>query len=506
MSKTFPGQRALSDFSLEIKPGEIHGLVGENGSGKSTFIKCLAGYHQPDHGAEVEVNGGPLPTKYAPSQARAFGLTFVHQDLGLIPTLSVAENLALGRGFATGPGGWIRWRVEQRRARALLARVTDRVSPRVLVRDLSRADQTFVALARVMQDDDMTVAVFDEPTAALTAADIPRLFAAIRELSARGVAVIYVSHRLAEILDLTERVTVLRDGHITATFPTNSVDQEQLVRHIVGRDSVVTRERPLGEAAERTAAPALSVSGLTGAGVEDVSLDIYPGEIVGLAGLLGSGRTELANLLFGVTQSTAGTIRVAGEQVTIKQPADAIRHGIALVPEDRLSLGSFQTLSVSDNVTLLKVDKFTRFARRLSRSRERRYAQEILEEFQVRPRVPERQLRFLSGGNQQKAILGKWMHEHPRVLILDEPTQGIDIGAKAEVARLIQRAARAGVAVLVIDSELENLVTICDRIAVMREGQLVDELDAGSLSRERILQSAFSEKVVQQLERLEQGV
>ncbi len=488
MSKTFPGQRALTDVSLSVMPGEIRGLVGENGSGKSTLIKCLAGYHTPDPGAVVEVAGQRLPDSYASSQARGFGLRFVHQDLGLVPTLSVAENLALGQGFVTGPGGRIRWKAEMRRATEMLQAVTDRVDAKTLVRNLPRSDQTFVALARVVQDRDLSVVVFDEPTAALTEADIPRLFAAIRATAARGAGVIYVSHRLSEIMELTDSVSVLRDGELTATVRTDSIDQAGLVRHIVGKEAAITRERTTK--ASPTSTPALAVHDLSGPGVEHVTMAVHPGEILGIAGLLGSGRTELAHVLFGVTQATGGTMTINGRTAVMRSPADAIRHGIALVPEDRAHLGSFQTLSVSDNVTLLRVSKFMKRGW-LRRRRERTYARDLLSEFQVRPNAPERQLRFLSGGNQQKAILGKWMHEHPAVLILDEPTQGIDIGAKADVARLVQRAADAKVAVILIDSELENLVEIWDRIAVMRAGSLVEEFDATDVSRERILQAAY---------------
>lgn len=491
MSKTFPGQRALNDVSLSVMPGEIRGLVGENGSGKSTLIKCLAGYHAPDDGTVIEVKGQRLPDRYSPSAARGFGLRFVHQDLGLVPTLSVAENLALGRGFVTGFGKRIRWRAEKRNAGELMRRVTDRVDPRSLVAHLSRADQTFVALARVIQDKDVSAVVFDEPTAALTDADIPMLFQAIRAMAEAGAGVIYVSHRLSEIMELTSSVTVLRDGNLTATVSTASVDQEDLVRHIVGKAAAVTRSRPPtkreGQGLDK---PAMEVRRISGPGVRGVSLSVHRGEILGIAGLLGSGRTELAHLMFGVVSASEGEILIDGKPVALKAPVDAIRRGVALVPEDRLRVGSFQTLSVSDNVTLLRVRRFMRRGW-LRHRRERQYADALMSEFQVRPRAPERQLRFLSGGNQQKAILGKWMHEHPGVLILDEPTQGIDIGAKADVARLVQRAADANVAVLLIDSELDNLIAICDRIVVMRGGTLVDEFDTTDVSRERILRAAY---------------
>lgn len=493
MSKTFPGQRALSDVSFDVLAGEIHGLVGENGSGKSTLIKCLAGYHNPDSGSEILLDNKPLPHRYAPSEARGYGLSFMHQDLGLIPSLTVLENLALASGFTKTRLGRIRWRSDEERARRLLDQTGHDISPRAVVRDLSRADQALVALARVLADTEARVAVFDEPTAALTPAELPRMMAGIRAIAERGAAVIYVSHRLSEVLALSQRVTVLRDGHRLSTVPTSELDEPRLVREIVGpemADAMAVVKRDHKRATFDDAPVVLNVENVSGPGVADVSFDVRQGEILGIAGLLGSGRTELARLLFGATPIDDGGVQISGEPLRLRRPADARRAGIALVPEERLLEGIFPDLSVRENATILRTRQYwTPLGFRTRKEAED--VKQVIDDFNVRPADSERPVRLLSGGNQQKVVLGKWMYEAPKLLILDEPMHGIDVGAKADVARIVRRAADGGAAVVLIDSDFGNLLELADRVVVLSHGRQTATLAADSLTREQILQAAY---------------
>jgi ribose transport system ATP-binding protein len=494
LSKTFLGQRALSAVDLDVLPGEIHALVGENGSGKSTLIKCLAGYHEPDSGAKIRVDGRELTAGYGPSAARAAGFSFMHQDLGLIPSLSVLENLALEDGFTTRVGGSIRWAAADRRARELLRATGHDINPKRLVRDLSLADQALVAAARVMGNFSSRVIVFDEPTATLTSAEIPRMFAAIRAMAARGAGVLYVSHRLGEVLELCDRVSILRDGLLVFTGPMVGMDEKALVGHICGtergviRTAVPHKHVPRPEAGK---APLLRVTDLSGHGVRDATFELRAGEIVGIAGLLGSGRTELARLLFGLASVERGAIELHGNRVQLRTPADAIRAGLAFVSEDRRGEGAFLPLSVRENVTIMELKPYWR-GLRIRKKAEVNAVSRILEAFKVRPAKTEQLVQRLSGGNQQKVVIGRWMQTAPRLLILDEPMQGIDIGAKAELAQIIEAAAADGAGVLLIDSDMENLLALSTRIIVMSRGRLTATLESDAFDRERILNFMYS--------------
>jgi len=484
LSKTFPGNVALRNVSIEIMPGEVHALVGQNGSGKSTLVKCLSGYHQPDNHAEIIVGGVRLPAHYSSSQAHGFGLAFVHQDLGLIPSLSVLENFCLARGFATGAGYHIRWQEEARRVQKLMAEFEHDISPRALVGSLSSGDQTIVAIVRALQEasDNGHVLVLDEPTAALPEREVGEVFAAIRRTAARGVGVIYVSHRLREIYELAERVTVLRDGQRVGTFQVADLDERNLVELMVGQ----TIEQYYPPAQPKINEDVLlRVENLSGSGLKGVSFSIQKGEIVGVSGLLGSGCSELGRLLFGASQRTGGTISFKGKDVSFGCPGDAIRRGIGLVTEDRRHDGFFPLMSVGENVTITDLRRFSKWGR-LKKDAERREILGLIDEFRVNPPDPERAFCTLSGGNQQKAIIAKWMRLKPDLMILDEPMRGIDVGSKTEVCGLMQKSVASGAGVLLISSEFEDMAYLCDRVLVMSDGRLVAELAGQQLTKDSI--------------------
>lgn len=493
LSKTFGSQRALQNVDLDVRVGEIHALVGENGCGKSTLVKCLSGYHQPDHGSEIRVRGRRLPDDYGPEQASSMGLSFVHQDLGLVGTLSVTANLLLGSRLDTGVGWRLRHKHEFDIARRQLA-MLDRsdIDPRALVADLSLANQTIVAIARCLHHGgESSIMVLDEPTASLPKEEVDRLFAALRRAVAERHAVIYISHRLEEVYSLADRVTVLRDGVRVTTRPMAGLPRSELVELIVGRPAEVLDPavKPTGQRDV-----VLTVDGLNGVRVRDVSFDVHRGEVLGVAGVLGCGKSELGRLLFGAQPLKSGQISVAGRAVSLRSPKDAIRLGIAMVPADRHKNGAHLTDTVANNVTFLDVRKYWRKGWFRSGD-ESSTARRLMEQYDVRPRDPKRPMALLSGGNQQKAILAKWMHRSPELLILDEPAHGIDIGAKAQVFTLIERAAELGAGVIIISEEFEDLARLCDRVLIMRNGVVVAELEGSDKSRQRISEVVYGKNV-----------
>ena len=490
LSKSFGGNVVLHDVSFDLRPGEIHALVGENGSGKSTFITCIAGSHQPAPEAEIVLCGKKLAIPYGPPDALRHGFGFVHQNLGLVPTLTVSENLALSRGFQTAPGAIVRWGAERERANRGLATFGAHIDPDSRIMDLSQADKTLVAIARGLDagDGPRRVLVLDEPTAALPYDEVELLFAALRKLARQGVGMIYVSHRLGEVLTLADRVTALRDGHVVATVPVAHLDERKLVSLIVGRSLSTFRAEPETAAGRETI---LEVKGLCGRRVRDMSFSIAAGEIVGVAGLLGSGRSELGRLLFGAQQATGGHIRFLGRDVRAHRPADALSLGIGYVPEDRLGKGGIGAMTVADNLTLPDLGEFWRFGF-LSRQREKKAARDLIRRYRIRPADPDARFSSLSGGNQQKAIIARALRLKPRLLILDEPVQGVDIGSKLEIYDLIRDVAQAGTAVIVIDADFEELSRLCSRLMVLREGRLAAQLEGSQRTHDSISELVHS--------------
>jgi len=481
VSKRFAATQALSDVTLELRAGEVHALVGENGAGKSTLVKILAGIHTPDTGT-VELDGQPVVLR-GPAHARDLGIAVVHQEPRLFPDLSVAENVFMGHA-PSGPLGSIDWRAMRREAKSLFDILDVRFDVQAPVRGLSMADQQLIEIAKALSVE-AKVLVLDEPTASLSAHEVERLFTIVRGLRDRGVAVLFVSHRLGEVFDLCDRSTVLRDGKHVITTSTRELTTADLIRHMVGRQ-VSLFPKVDTEAGDVL----LEVAGLTRTGeFEDVTFSVRAGEIVGMAGLVGAGRTEVARVLFGIDQRDAGTVRVGGRDVRFASPSEAMDAGVAYLPEDRHQEGLVLDFSIAENVTLPILRRL--FPRLLTHaSTERAVAREYTERFNVRMTGVDQPVGALSGGNQQKVVLAKWLASKPRVLILDEPTRGIDIGAKVEVHRLIADLAAAGLAVILISSDLPEVLAMSDRILVLHEGRLTAEIPRARATEERVMFAA----------------
>jgi ribose transport system ATP-binding protein len=482
MTKAFPGTLALDAVDMDVAAGEVHALVGQNGSGKSTLIKVLAGFHAPEPGTEVEVDGEPVHLHDAHASARA-GFRFVHQDLALVQELSVLENVALGREFSRGLAGRIRWREQRRRTQALVDSLGYRFDVREPVAALGAAERTGVAIARALQDTDAArILVLDEPTATLPRPEVEGLFDVVGRIRERGIGVIYVSHRLDEIFAIADRVTVLRDGRKVGTYRVGDIDEEQLIDLMTG-GAPVKVDKPERAPALGTV---LEVRELSGAVLDDIGFTARAGEVLGLAGLTGSGREEILQLLFGARQGQ-GELRVGDAHLDLAavEPRAAIRAGLALVPADRHRKGGVLRMSLAENCTLTDLDRHRRLGA-IRRGSERAEVDDWLAALDVRPPMATMALDALSGGNQQKVVIAKWLRLKPRVLLLDEPTQGVDVGAKASIHALLRRAADDGAAVVIASSDDEEIADTCDRALVLRDGRIVGELAGEALSMEAL--------------------
>lgn len=472
LHKQFPGVRALDGARLAIRPGEVHGLVGENGAGKSTLIKILAGAQGRDSGT-IRVDGVEVAIA-SEHEADALGLHFLHQDVALVPRLSVTENVFLGRRLPhVGPF------VSQQRATAMarevLAGFVD-IDPTRPVASLSVAERWMVGIARACAGAARLV-VLDEPTVALADAEVERVFAATKRLKARGIAVLFVSHRLREVLRISDRVTVMKDGRTVSDHDISDLDRGQLVGHIIGREA--GEIAPIDDLAAPRDEIAIEAQGLSGGPLRGVDVSVRRGEILGIAGLVGSGRTSLLLTLFGHHKPIAGQIAVAGEVVHFRSPAEAIKRGIALLPEERRSQGLLPGRGVRENVVITHLRDFRRSPRVPSPSRkvETKRTVEEIARLRIATAGTEQRIATLSGGNQQKALLSRWLvGRETRVLLLDEPTKGVDVGAKAEILRVVAELAAQGVGVIVVSSDLEEVASIAHRVLVLREGRVVAEL------------------------------
>jgi len=499
IGKYFPGVKALDGVDFRLLPGEVHALMGENGAGKSTLIKVLTGVHPADEG-EIELAGRPVAFS-SPLAAQRAGISTVYQEINLCPNLSVAENIVAGRQRRRF--GFIRWREVRRRAAELMARLDVDVDVSAPLAAYSPAVQQMVAIARAL-DIDARVLVLDEPTSSLDAGEGERLFGVMRRLRDEGIAILFVSHFLDQVYAIADRMTILRDGRLVGEYRTSELSQVELVAKMVGRDierpaaPARARRRPEngtgnGNGNGRSARPLVEAEGLGRSGaINPFTLTIPEGEVVGLAGLLGSGRTELARLLFGADHADTGTVRVGGETVHLRSPRAAIRHRIAFCPENRRADGLVDDLSVRENIVLAM-----QAARGWSRPLPRRRQDELVERFisalDIRPADPDRPVRPLSGGNQQKVLLARWLIMEPRLLILDEPTRGIDVGAKAEIERLVAELSAQGMAVLFISAELEEVLRLSHRVGVLRDRTLVARLDNdGSLTTDALMRAIAS--------------
>jgi rhamnose transport system ATP-binding protein len=488
VSKAFGGVRALRGVSFDLDAGEIHALVGENGAGKSTLVRILTGAVRADSGA-IEIDGRALEHP-DPVVMRGLGVAPIYQQPALLPDLTVAENLAFGleRG-----GAWRRidWKRRRQRAAELLARVGADISVDMPARALRMAEQQLVEIARALGAN-ARVLLMDEPTSALTDREAVRLFELMRELRSQGVGLVYITHRLEEVAALADRVSVLRDGELVATRPMAEVDRNELIRLMVGREIRAIfpkRAVPIGD----VALEAVGVS-CRAAGVHGISLQARKGEILGVAGLVGAGRTELARVLFGLTPADAGSLRLGGRTVRIEHPGEAVRLGLAYLPEDRRRHGVIAEMSIAANTTLAALRAIAR-AGFLDFAREREIATDYLRRFAIKSPSVDAAVATLSGGNQQKVALARWLVTTPSVLILDEPTQGVDVGAKAEIHGLIVDLAAQGLAILLISSELPEILGMSDRVAVMRAGTIVGTLDRAQATQESIMTLALGHAV-----------
>ena len=487
VSKSFGGVHALSEVSFDIRAGVVHGLIGANGAGKSTLIKVLAGIENPDAG-EILIGGDPVQIS-RPDDATALGLAFIHQEMSLIPGWSVLRNMMLGQKPPTRLG-IIDWRPARVRARRVAERLGIQFSLSTDVNDLSTADKWLVLIARALMQDARLIAM-DEPTASLSVGEATRLHAIIRELAASGTAVVFVSHRLDEVSELCEDITVFKDGAVTKRSVAERTSKAELVRAIVGRDLEIAEH---GHDPVDHGVAVLEVSGVSDAKlVRQVSLTVHAGEVLGLGGLVGAGRTELARLVYGETKRTEGSIRLDGREVHFAEPADAVVAGIGLVPEERRSEGLFLDRSIDFNINVAKLSslRVSRFWPLLRFREARRRAQEIARTVTVKTRDVSDPVGSLSGGNQQKVAIARWLLDQPRLLILDEPSRGVDVGARAEVHRVVRELASRGTAVLAISSDNEELVGLCDRVVVMAEGRVTGELVGSSITTDRILSLSF---------------
>ena len=479
--KTFPGVRALDGVSFSVMPGEVHALMGENGAGKSTLMKVLGGIHQPEEG-QIIVDEVPT-VMTSPLQAKSKGIVFIHQELSLAEELSVAENIYLGelprRSF-----GRVDWDTLYARTDAILEKLKVGFNAKTIVGDLSIANQQMVEIARALTVDAKAV-IFDEPTASLTDAEKVVLFDVISDLQSQGVGIIYISHRMEEIFKITDRISVLRDGSYRGTLETRNTNEEEVTQLMIGRALDLSRNESHHELGDI----ALEVRGLScGDLFQDVSFEVRRGEVLGFYGLVGAGRTEIVETLFGLRDPSGGTILLEGEEVRVSSPADAISKGISLVPEDRKGQGLVLGMNCRDNMTLPQVGELS-FGPFVAPGAETEIFDKYKDKLDIRTPGWKQTVGNLSGGNQQKIVIGKWLSMHPKVLILDEPTRGIDVGSKSEIHNLIRDLAAQGYAVIVVSSEMPEVLHVSDRIVAMFSGRVMRTFTSDEVTEESLIQA-----------------
>ncbi|KXF79067.1 D-ribose transporter ATP-binding protein [Paramesorhizobium deserti] len=481
--KTFPGVIALDDVSFRLRRGSVHALMGENGAGKSTLMKIIAGIYTPDSGSfklrgnEIELN--------SPLDALENGIAMIHQELNLMPYMTVAENIWIRRE-PKNAFGFVDHRALREKTEELFSRLNIRIDPEINVGELSVANRQMVEIAKAVSYES-DVLIMDEPTSALTEREVEHLFEIIRALKAEGKGIVYITHKMNELFEIADEVSVFRDGHYIGTHKADEVTRDDIIRMMVGREITQMfpkEEVPIGDVV-------LSVKNLTLKGVfHDISFDVRAGEILGLAGLVGSGRSNVAEALFGVTPATSGEISINGRAIDVKTPAIAMRHGMAFLTEDRKDTGCFLVLDILENMQMAVLRD--RYVKRgfVSEAEVARECERMREALRIKTPDLNERIENLSGGNQQKVLIGRWLLTRPRILILDEPTRGIDVGAKAEIHRLITKLASEGVAVIMISSEMPEVLGMSDRIMVMHEGRVTGFLDRAEASQVKIMELA----------------
>ena len=480
--KRFPGVYALRGVSFGLKRGEVHALLGENGAGKSTLIKVLGGIYERDEG-EIEIEGHALRLNSV-DEAREAGVSIIHQELVLVPYLSVTENIFLGRELCKGP--MIDMGAMVASTQTALREFGLTISPTALVADLNIAQQQMVEIVKAVSFN-AKIIVMDEPTSSLSDKEVAALFENIKKLKARGIGIVYISHRMSELQQVADRVTVLRDGEYVATREVAQTDNDELVSLMVGRQ--------LGSYYTRTYQPGtetvLEVENLSSAKVHDVSFALRRGEILGFAGLVGAGRSETMQAIFGLDKITSGSVKLSGQQIAGRRPHEVLAAGISLVPEDRKAEGIFPGMPIRFNITLKVLQQFIRGVR-VNFDKEHAITRQYLQELHVKAPGQETLMGSLSGGNQQKVIIGSWLASNPKVLILDEPTRGIDVGSKSEIYAIMNELVKNGMSILMVSSELPEILNMSDRVVVMREGTISKVLDHTEATQESIMQNAVS--------------
>lgn len=477
LRKHFGATVALDGVDLDLRAGEIHGLIGENGAGKSTIVKILSGGIHPDAGS-IEVDGKRIEVS-DPAHAGRLGIAVIHQEVRGVPALDLTRNIMLGKEPASRLGGWVDWRSASGQATDALARVGLAVAPDTALEMLGLAERQLVAIASALAGR-ARLLIMDEPTSALSSSDAERLFGLMRGLASEGVTILFISHRLAEVVGIANRVTVLRDGRHIGTVSPRETTADELVTMMVGRE-LEQHMRAHRVEHVREGVPVLRVEHLTGSPVRDVTFDVWSGEIVGLAGQLGSGTVQVGELVAGVRRAGAGAILVDGVRRTVRDPRDAVHCGIALVPEDRRQQGLVSQMSVGENFALPRFDSFVRGGL-LRPARIREAAGVFVDRLRIRVRSTSQRVSSLSGGNQQKVVMARWLGMQPKVLVLNEPTRGIDVGAKADVYDSLRSLAQDGVAVLIASTDVPELVSLCDRVLVMRGGEIVKSLSGDAIT------------------------
>lgn len=484
ITKTYPGVVALNNVSMEVRQGEVHALIGENGAGKSTLIKVITGAIEPNNGTITFEDKSY--DKMSPALSRKLGIEAIYQEFNLAPAVTVAENIYIGS--KVNKSLVIDYKKLYEDAEEVLSNFTVKISPKELVKDLTVAYMQLVEIAKAIARNAKLI-IMDEPTAPLTEDEVENLFVIIEQLKKRGVSIIYISHRLDELFAVSDRVTVMRDGEVVATELTTELTKDQLIYHMVGRDlneNYPKRDVQYGDTV-------LEVRDLCGNGVDPISFTLRKGEVIGFAGLVGAGRTELARLIFGADKKTGGTVLVEGKEVNIKQPKDAVKYGIALVSEDRKAEGVFLKMPISTNITVTILGKLSKLGV-VDAKKERESVEKYKDSLEIKTPSIEQLVGNLSGGNQQKVALSKWLASESKVLILDEPTRGIDVGAKQEIYLLINRLAAEGLGIIVISSEMEEILGMSDRLMILAEGKLTGKLEKEEFSQTTVLRYASGEQ------------